>query len=399
MKKSILFVIPSLEAGGGEKSLVNLLNQIDYNLYDIDLVLFKKSGVFINALPKEVNILDLNLEYNNFVDRIDKSIISLASKGRLDLVYSRIMFTLKNKMIKNVSKAEQYTWKYISKSVDILPKKYDVAIGYLEKSSIYFVVDKVIANKKIGWIHTNYDNSGMDPSFDKDYFKKLNNIITVSDECRKSLENNFEVIREKIEVISNIVSPTTILELSNEEILTDIKFEQDHINIVTVGRLSYEKGIDMAVGACELLKNAGYKIKWNVIGDGEEKNNLICMIEEKGLKEEFELIGIKRNPYPYIKKSDIYVQPSRYEGKSIAIDEAKILNKPIVTTNYETVNDQISNNKTGIIVEKDSKSIYEGIKYLIEDKNLQQTFIDNLSKQKLGTEKEIKKIYKLIEGK
>lgn len=392
MKKSILFVIPSLGAGGGEKSLVNLLNQIDYNLYDIDLVMFNKSGVFINALPKAVNILDLNLEYNNFIDRIDKSILSLFLRGRLDLIYSRIMFTLKNRIIRNTSKAEQYTWKYVSKSIETLPKKYDVAIGYLEKSSIYFVVDKVNSDKKIGFIHNDYDKLGMDYNIDINYFDKLDNIVTVSEICEKVLKNRFPMYKNKISIIQNIVSPKTIKKLS----LDDIDIIKRKINLVSVGRLNYQKGFDIAIEAFKMLIEDGYDIVWNIIGEGEERTNLEQKIQNYNLKSRFNLIGIKENPYPYIREANIYIQPSRFEGKAIAIDEAKILAKPIIVTNFSTSKDQIQNEKTGLIVELNKYDLYKGIKRLIEDKNLQQILTTNLLNEKLGTEEEINKLYKLI---
>ena len=396
MKKNILFVIPSLNAGGGEKSLINLLKQIDYDLYNVDLFLFNKTGVFINSLPKQVKILDLPDTYKMFTQDLGVSIKTFISKLKFNLAYCRIMFTIKNRLIKHTSKAEQYTWKYISKSIDILEKEYDVSIGYLEKSSVYFVVDKVKSEKKIGWIHTNYENSGMDENFDRPYFKKLNNLVTVSNECANSLEAKFPYIKQKISIIYNIVSPKLIAELSNMEINTDFIIEDDYINIVTVARLSYEKGIDLAINACKLLIDRGYKVRWYVLGDGPEKSKLEELIISGNLEGNFKLLGIKENPYPYIKQSDIYVQPSRYEGKSIAIDEAKILHKPIVVTNYETAKDQINNNENGIIVDMTNEGLYKGLVDMICDINLQNKLKHNLSNENLGTESEIYKLYDLF---
>ncbi len=396
MKKNILFVIPSLHAGGGEKSLINLLNQIDYDLYNVDLFLFNKSGLFINSLPKPVKILELQDTYKIFTQDLDISIKTFISNFKFNLVYYRIMFTIKNRFIKDKSKAEQYTWKYISKSIAALEKEYDVSIGYLEKSSIYFIVDKVKSKKKIGWIHTNYENSGMDENFDRPYFKKLNNLVTVSKECANSLKVKFPEIKQKISIIYNIVSPKLINELSNRDINNDFIIEDGYINIITVARLSYEKGIDLAINACKLLKSEGYKVRWYVLGDGSEKSKLEELILSNNLEDNFRLLGIKENPYPYIKKADIYVQPSRYEGKSIAIDEAKILHKPVVVTNYETAKDQIKHNENGVIVEMNDESLYQGIVSVINDVNLQNKLIYNLSNENLGTESEIYKLYDIF---
>lgn len=388
--------MPSLSAGGGEKSLVNLLSQIDYSLYDVDLFLFSKTGVFINSIPREVNILDLPDDYKVFTRELKISIKNYLKNGQINLAYSRLMFSVKNRMVKSKAISEQYTWKYQSMSFEILEKEYDVAIGYLEKSSIYFVADKVNAKKKIGWIHTNYSNSGMDCNFDNPYFEKLDYIVTVSEECVKSLKENFPHLKNKIRVIYNVVSPKIINNLANKEIQDNFKYDMGYTNIITVARLSYEKGIDIAIKSCRSLINKGYKIRWYVLGDGSEREKLESLIEGNDLKHNFKLLGIKENPYPYIKKADIYVQPSRYEGKSIAIDEAKILHKPIVVTNFETAKDQINDGENGTIVDMTEEGISDGIEMLIKNIDFKNNLVENLSKEKLGTEEEINKLYQIV---
>ncbi|MGG0237739.1 glycosyltransferase [Bacillus rhizoplanae] len=396
MKKNLLFVMPSLSAGGGEKSLINLLSQIDYSLYNVDLFLFSKTGIFINSVPREVNILDLPSNYKIFAYRFKNSIGNYLKNGQVNLAYSKVMFAIKNRLIKEAAISEQYTWKYQREAFEVLEKEYDAAIGYLEKSSIYFVVDKVKAKKKIGWIHTNYSNSGMDCTFDAVYFEQLDHIITVSDECAKSLHESFSNLKSKITVIYNIVAPRIIYDLSKKDTEDNNLFDRNSICIITVARLNREKGIDLAVKSCKLLLNKGYKIKWYVLGDGDERNTLESLIEDYHLTNHFKLLGVKENPYPYIRKADIYVQPSRYEGKSIAIDEAKILGKPIVVTNFETAKDQINHEINGIIADMSEEGITMKIEKLIKDKELREKLVNNLSTEKLGTEKEINKLYEII---
>lgn len=396
MKKKILFVIPDLSSGGGEKSLINLLSQFNFDLYDVDLFLFNKSGLFINLLPEKVNVLDFPYRYKIFTYRLLKSICYCIKGGHVQLASSRLIFTIKNRLSKDKTIAEQYTWKYISKALVVLDKEYDVAIGYLEKSPIYFVVDKVKSKKKIGWIHTNYSNSGMDSKFDNPYFRKLDYIVTVSEECEKSLIDKFYHLKAKIRLIHNIVSPKIVKDFSNEKIEDGFTFEKDCINIVTLARLSYEKGIDIAIKSCRLLIDRGYKIKWYVLGQGPEKYKLQHLIKSNELNQCFILLGVKENPYPYIKQADIYVQPSRYEGKSIAIDEAKVLNKPIVVTNFQTARDQINNEINGLIVGVNEKSLSHGIEGLIKNPSFRNALIYNLSQENLGTEGEINKLYEII---
>lgn len=396
MKKKILFVIPSLSAGGGEKSLVNLLSQIDYKKYEVDLFLFNKTGLFLDLIPKEVNLIEVPEDNKKFTMSFSKSLSNLFIEGKFNLLFSRILFTLINR-IPSYNNKEQLTWQYLSKSFLKIENEYDAAIGFLEKSSIYFIVEKVSAKKKIGWIHTNYNNSDMNPQYDAIFFKQLSNIVTVSDECAEALQSTFIELKNKIGIIQNIVSPELIKKLAIEQIDNHQAHDEKTIRIITIARLSHEKGIDLAIDACKILKNNGYNICWQVIGEGTERGRLEQLIKRLDLTKNFVLLGIKANPYPFITNADIYVQPSRYEGKSIAIDEAKILRKPIVVTNFDTVQDQITNKQNGLIVKKEPIAIYEGITEFLNNPILKEFVINNLSKEELSTEAEIYKFYKMVE--
>ncbi|WP_261179255.1 hypothetical protein [Anaerobacillus sp. CMMVII] len=241
MKKNILFVIPSLAAGGGEKSLVNLLAHIDYSNYNVDLFLLNHEGIFMEYIPKEVNIVSLPETYKDFSLPIHKAMANFTLQGNYKLVFNRLMFSLRNRLIKTTALKEQYTWKYIASSLDELEKKYDVAIGFLEKTSTYFCVDKVRALKKIGWVHIDYEKLGMDPKFDMDYFNKLDHIVTVSEECSTILGRRFPNISSKIEMIYNIVSPTMINKMASQDVNSLTNKDGNEISILSIGRLHHQK--------------------------------------------------------------------------------------------------------------------------------------------------------------
>ena len=395
MKKNIVFVIPSLTAGGAEKSLVNLLNTIDYTLFNVDLVLLHKKGIFLSMVPSEVTIVKLNLNYNLFSKELITSSLAFLKFGKFNLIYNRILFFAKNKFTKNKAVAEQNSWKNIQKSIDKLPKKYDVAIGFLEKSSIYFAVDKIDAKVKMGWIHTTYSSSGMNAKFDTNYFEKCNAVIAVSPDCEADLQSNFPNLKNKFKTIYNIVSASVIHNLSNQN-CDDVLFSNAQNSIVTVARLSSEKGIDLAVETSKILIKKYINFKWFVIGDGQDRENLEKKIKEYQLQNHFFLIGLKQNPYPYLKLCTLYVQPSQYEGKSMAIEEAKILCKPIVVTNFTTAKDQINHNENGIIAAMNAESLSNEIMNVLQNSNLQEKLRLNLSKEQLGTEQEINKLYEII---
>lgn len=397
MKKNIVFVIPSLTAGGAEKSLVNLLNTIDYTLYNVDLLLLHKKGIFLSLIPKEVSVLNLNANYTTFCKELFSSCLSFLKQGKFSLIYNRIVFFLKNNLIKNKAVAEQNSWINRSKSIDKLPKKYDAAIGFLEKSSIYFAVDKINAKVKIGWIHTTYSSSRMNPNFDTKYFEKCKAIIAVSPDCEANLQHNFPYFNNKFKTIYNIVSPSVIHNLSNKD-NQDTNFLNAQNSIVTVARLSPEKGIDLAVETSKILLEKKVIFKWFIIGEGQERENLENKIIEYNLQNYFYLIGLKQNPYPYLKSCTLYVQPSKYEGKSMAIEEAKILCKPIIVTNFTTAKDQINHSVNGIITAINPNSLANDILQLLQNAKFQEKLSLNLSKEKLGTEEEINKFYEIING-
>lgn len=392
MKKRILIVMNNLTCGGAEKSLVSMLQSIDYSLCDVDLLLFRHEGVFMNKLPKQVNLLDEPVEYQYFDMSIQKALYECATKGNIRVAWARICAGYIFKTETNRTRCEQRVWKYSSKSLKRLTKKYDAAIGYLEKTPIYFVTDKVTATKKIGFIHTDYDQLGMDPVIDSKHFRLLDYIVTVSEQSVKVLQNRFPMFKDKIVLMHNIVSPAAVLDMA-----TDIKpMKTNGITLATVGRLSHMKGFDMAIEACEMLIQDGYSVTWYVVGEGEERRKLEPMLREKGLEDSFILTGLQENPYPYMNQCDIYVQTSLFEGRCLTLTEAKILHKPIVSTNFDAVYDQLTDGQNGLIVERDPMSIYQGIKRLIDDEGLRLQLVEHLKQEKLGTEDEVQKLYQWI---
>lgn len=391
MKKSLLFIMSNLGCGGAEKALISLLQTIDYSKYDVDLLLFTKKGLFLNKVPKEVNILDEPFGYKYYDMSIKKVIVELIKKGRIKDLLGRLSSIYIYKTEKDLSRCNQRAWKYISSMFGKLNKEYDVAIGYLEGHPIYYCIDNVKAKKKIGFVHNDYDKLGLNPIGDRYYFKYLDKIVTVSNECAEVLKYRFPEYKDRVEIMHNIISPKVIENMS----LENIDLEKENIILVTVGRLNKQKGYDLAIEACKLLIDNGYDLQWYVIGEGSERQELERLIKNYNLEEKFILLGLKDNPYPYIKQADIYVQTSRFEGKSIAIDEAKILHKPIVVTNFTTVKDQIENEINGLVTEMNSESIYKGIVRLINNTNLRKKLVENLEKEFLGNDNEINKFYSL----
>lgn len=387
MKKKILFVIPSLRSGGAEKSLITLLSLFDYEKYDVDLLSFRRDGLFYDKIPSKVNVIKDTKDYEMFDGDAKAALVYFLKKGKLSSAFDRLKYA-------GNSLSENDRWELLKKQLPEINDKYDCVIGYLEGNASYYAADYANTDKRICYVHSDIKKLGINKAANSAAFEKCNAIVTVSKACADSIADEFPFARSKINVIENITS-TKLLRKSAKEEEAFKKNENEKI-ILTVGRFSQPKGIDLAVKASAILKEKGYRFKWYHIGTGELKEEIEALIVSCGVEENFILLGERSNPYPYIGQCDIYVQPSRYEGKSIAIDEAKCLCRPIVTTNFTTVADQIENGANGLVCEMNEKDIAEKVELLFKDENLRRKLTRNLMNEKTGNEEEIEKLYAIL---
>lgn len=227
-------------------------------------------------------------------------------------------------------------------------------------------------------------------------WNKFDYIASISDECTKAFLTVYPSLKDKILQIENITSPKFIQKMA-EDTVSFNKQSNSAFNILSVGRLSYAKGFDVAIKALKALHNKGLNnIKWYVIGYGSDESNLKELIKEQQLEDSFILLGKQTNPYPYMKLCDLYVQPSRYEGKAVTVTEAKILEKPILITNYPTAASQLDDGIEGIICDSSVEGLVEGIENLYRDDELRKTLINNLRDRDYSNNAELNKLYKII---
>ena len=396
MKKKILFVMESLGIGGAEKSLVTLLSQIDYSKYEVDIFLFNKEGAFMELLPEEVNILNVPKDFEYFISSTKKSLKYLINNKKVKLLLLKIIELGILSFNKFILGKEYIGWKYIRNSIKSLDKKYDVAIGFLEKKSIYFITDKVKSKKKIGWIHVDYSKIEHNHKKDLHYFEQIDYIVTVSEHCRYVLRKEFPTCESKIKVIKNMISPKLIKNLSNQKVKFDKEFDRDSFMICTVCRITPQKGIINAVNCCEKLVNRGLKFKWIIVGDGSSRSEIQKVIDQKKLNQVIKMIGARSNPYPYIKACDLYVQPSLYEGFGITVAEAKVLCKAIIVSNIPEFTEQIINGKTGLVY-KNIDDMSDKIENLITNDKERIKLERELMKINMDNLNEIEKLQELFE--
>ena len=395
MKKKLLFVIDSLNCAGAEKSLTTLLNLIDYKDYEVDLQLFSYGGELEDLLPRETNLLD-KLKYTKFTEKsIKENLISIRSIEDIKMLKARIKFsyTIRKKHYTNAEKARLF-WQINSNVIEESNIKYDIAISYAQGIPTFYVADKVNAKKKYAWVNVSYKLNDIDREFQKQFYDKYNKIVAVSDSARDIFIETFNKYGDKIKVIYDINEHNFISKMA--DVAKGYEDDFKGIKILTIGRLANQKGYDLALDACKRLRDEGINFRWYALGKGPLENDIKKYITSNNLEDNFKLLGVKANPYPYIKNCDIYVQTSRYEGFGLAIAEARMLNKPVVTTEFDAVYNQMIQEKNGLVVKMSGEAIYKGIKRIIEDEKLKNNIVEYLKNEKKGNIEELNKFYELI---
>ena len=395
MKKKILFVIPSLWSGGAEKSFITVLSLFDYEKYEVDLLAFRRDGLFADKLPKEINLIYNTEKYEMFDTGIKTSLKYFLKKADIFSAAERIKYSRLFGAPDDFER-DKKIWKVLRKNLPVINKKYDCAIAYTENFACKFVCDEVNADRKICYLHTDLKTYEHNRDSFRDRFEKADRIVTVSENCRCSFCEEFPEMADKISVIENITSRKFIQAESESE---DVYSERtsDETRILTVGRIVPVKNIGLAAEACAELKKRGRNVKWYHIGTGDLENELREKITELDIEDRFILLGERSNPYPYMAQCDIYVQPSKLEGKSIAIEEVKCLCRPLVVTDFSTAASQVNDGVDGFICKKNSCDMADKIEFLIDNPDVYKRFSETLKNESLGNEDEIYKLYSLID--
>ena len=395
MKKKILFMVSSMNIGGVEKSLLSLLAVIPKEKYEITILTLDKKGGFLEYIPNNVKLIEA--EWFKYIKPIimdsPQNIIKRYIKNYEFLKILSFIYSY----FKTKKTNDRYIYyKHVLKSIPECKEKYDVAIAYAGPTEIIdaYISHKVKAEKKIAWVHFDISKHKINKKLYNNLYERFDKIFAVSNECKKKLDEIIPAVRNKSEVLFNIVSEDLINEMSESYVDFDDNYKG--IKIITVGRLSKEKGQDLAIKALDKLKKDRYDVKWYCIGEGNSRREFEQLIKEYNLENNFLLLGSTSNPYPYIKNADIYVQTSRHEGYCLTLAEAKALNKPIVTTNFIGAYEQIENNENGIIVSCNEDDLAGAIRKLIDEKEICSKFSNKLRKEKIDTTKEVNKFFKVI---
>lgn len=384
---NLIFVVGSLGMGGAEKSLINLVNEISNDKkINITILAYKKNGFYDNKLPRNVNIKELAYEEHMFFENLKVSSRYYLKNLKFKFFIYRILFSI----ISKFNGSERIKLSILKKLFTKHQEVYDVAISYTGTENLYLMLETIKANKYFTRVATDYSRLSKFYNLDINYFNNLDGIMAVSETISKSILKIHPSLSKKIFVFESLVPVNEIKKKS----IGHFPYHDNEFVIVTVARLNNVKGIDLAIEAGNILKKKGLKFKWYILGEGNQRGELENLISKYNLENYIILMGNVDNPYPYIKSCYVYVQPSRFEGKSNSVNEAKVLEVPIIITNYPSSKDQIINNYNGLIVEISSESIAEGIELLILDKNLRNKLINNSKNNKFDNEKSLEIFYK-----
>ncbi len=368
IKKQILFVIDSLACGGAERSFISLLPKLDQYRAQIHLMMVSRGGVFEQYLPESVGIVCLP---------------SLSGVRKAFFKVSQALFSFKMRLMRMFSirrhGAEIY-WQSMRAVYPTLNGSYDVAIAYHQGFPTYYVADKVKAHKKIAWVNTDMNKAGYRQGYNRKYYDRYDYVVAVSDIIREQLCRLGYITPDKISTIYDINDVDIIREMAESDIVSTTK-SASMLRIATVGRIVPVKNFTLAVMTGKELKRRGIKFVWSIVGDGSDRQKIEELIKKYDLEDEMLLIGMHPNPYPYIAQCDIYVNTSLFEGFGLTLAEARILHKPVITTDFPAVYNQIKDGENGFIVPPEAASLADAIIRLSNDRHLYAEIVSNLKKE------------------
>lgn len=388
--KKIIFVAINMSIGGTEKALLSLLKVLCKKEYEITLLLLEAKGELLKEVPPCVKVIDLK-EYKSYKPLIKYpfkyNIKMKCQTGKWKEAVYLFALYLRYKM-----KGERTSlYSYLLKESKEIEETYDIAVAFAGPMEFisYFVAYHIKARKKVQWIHFDITSIAFSIPFARKVYRAFDKIFVVSKEGRSKLVSVLPKLASKIEVFLNIVNEEEIKKLGMVQLE---EMSLSSINLVTVGRLSMEKGQFRCIEAVARLKEEGYKVKWYAVGDGPSRKDYETLARKLKVEEECIFIGATTNPYPFMRQADIYIQPSSYEGYCITLAEAKLFNHPIITTDFIGAKEQIEEGKTGFIVEMSSEAIFKAVKRLID-----KPFLYNEMSKALGYKSrgEVQQAYKL----
>lgn len=390
MKVKILFVINTLSRAGAETALLELLRRLEPQKYEISLFVLTGQGEMAGDLPPYVHLLNTRYDNSTVLSNRGKRKLLLGTVGCL--IKRGVGLKLSGYLLKNAIymlktghfAADKLVWRVWSDAAPVGSKKYDLAVAFLEGGATYYVADHVKAVKKVAFVHIDYSMAGYNRKLDGDCYQAFQRIFAVSDETRRGFLKMNPELEDKTRVFHNMINQ----ELIREKALSGTGFTDDYqgFRILTVGRLTQQKALEVSIDAMKLLKERGREARWYVLGEGDQREKLQRRIKNLGLEEEFVLPGAVDNPYPFFAQTDLYVHATRYEGKSVAIQEAQTLGCAILVSDCNGNREQLTDKVDGRICQFNPESICDHIIWMMDHPKERERYAKEAAKKEFSSE-------------
>lgn len=379
----VLFVIDSFHMGGAEKSLVTLLNLLPVADMDIEVMRMASGGELEPMLPEGIRLSQISLQ-------------SPGIFGRIRFMATRAAMHITRKHTSKATHPNDFFWKFMRHSVPQLKGEYDIAIAYQQGFPTAYVATRVNARRKIAWVNADVAGAGYDAQFNMPFYRMMDKIVTVSDTLRTLFSTRYPTLASRVITIRDIIDPEAVKRLADgpSPYNDDATPSGRPLRLLTVARMERIKGLDMAVEAARLLRDACIPFHWHFIGDGRERAHILSLINRYNLHDHITLHGTIANPYPWMNGCDIYIQPSRHEGYGIAIVEAMILNRPVITTDFPVAHDHIDGTN-GLIAPMSPQGIADAVT-LLSDPSRRQEISRRLAIAQRHDSSSLRKVYELL---
>lgn len=388
-KPSILFLISNMESGGVSKSMASLLNAIDRKRYHVAVLISSPTGVNMPLIPNDIELItDPRLQQlMGGFSGAGKLLLSghplLASGSIVRMALSRLSRSWSGRMLASLMPVPQAA-----------RRRWDLIVDYNGQHQLYFMMHKLNGRRKATFFHSDYSKWPYYFKADSEYLPKADAVFSISDHCVRVMKEWFPAAADKTHLFENISSPLLISQWAHEEPATSMP--EDVINLVTVGHVQPAKGSHWAMEAARLLQDRGINFHWTFVGKVADPT-IPEQAHRLGIDSRITFAGIQPNPYAYMARADIIVHPSQFEGKSIALDEAKILARPVVVTNFSTVHDQFTDSVDGIICEMTPRDIADKIEFLARNPEERARLTEYLASHQHDNSSEVEKLYRLIQ--
>lgn len=372
----ILFVTSAIQIGGFSKSLVYLIECLLRRGIKTDLMLLRRTDdEWLLEGLSALNIVEnsLSLEFADDDRNLLTKCISMLRTGRIWHRLGRIAARQETNPGCHIQRRSALRAMQIDHKLRVLGTRsqldlrgsYDCVVSWEESLCNYLVAARMDAGRKIGYIHPDYAEAGFDAPTDRRMLKGLDAIAFVAEPSRISFCRSIPELADRTVTLPNVLGVDTIRALADSSALG---VDWEAFTIVTVCRLqNVSKALDRAARVCARMKKAGLRFEWFVIGAGPDRAMLTRLIESLGIENEMRLLGPKKNPYPYMKKADLFVLQSHYEGRPLAVDEAKILGTPVFVTDYASAREQVREGHEGFVVANSEAAIFEGLSRIVRE--------------------------------